>query len=74
MQSSEQSREILEIMAKLNLEGWSAQEVAFNEVLGSPLWIVLGRRRRTKIQRSSRSRVEAWRMILEEAQLLQLSH
>ncbi len=68
MNSSQEAQEIGEISSKLAREGWTAQEVAFNEVAGSPLWIVLGRKAKTKIQKASRSRVEAWRLTLEQAE------
>lgn len=67
MQTSEESREIRELYSQIRGLGWTANELAFNEVAGSPLWIVLGRRNRTKIQKSSRSRLEAWRMVVNQA-------
>ena len=70
MNSSEESREIVEIFSRLTREGWTAREVAFNEVAGSPLWIVLGRKARSKIQKTSRSRVEAWRLTLAHVETL----
>lgn len=68
MKPSEQASEIGEIVSRLSRQGWSAREVAFNEVSGSPLWIVLGRKDRVKIQQASRSRVEAWRLTLEQVE------
>ena len=68
MNPSDQAKEIVEIASRLNREGWTAREVAFNEVSGSPLWIVLGRKDRAKIQQASRSRVEAWRLTLEQVE------
>ena len=70
MNAYDQASEIVEIVSRLNREGWTAREVAFNEVSGSPLWIVLGRKDRSKIQQASRSRVEAWRLTLEQVESL----
>lgn len=70
---SNQASEIVEIASRLTRKGWSAREVAFNEVSGSPLWIVLSRKHRAKIQRASRSRVEAWRLTLEQVEGVSLA-